>query len=157
MLEDAIKTHLLSKAAITDGTGVSDFDGVGTRIWYGDIPPKINALPDVTFEIVSGDHEATLTGDAADLQFPSYVFTARSITEPTPCIKLADLIRRALHELRNGATVTTTYSGSVDIESVEILGETDDTESLKDGSEKVVYERLIVARVGYRHSIDSVS
>ena len=149
MLEDALKTHLLSKTQITDV--------VVDRVWYGDIPPEKDALPDVTFEIVRGKHAPTVNGDAIDLQTPIVAFTCRSLVEPTPCIELAALVRRSLLEFATGATVVTTYSGSVDVESCDILGEEDDQTLLKDGSEKVVYERMILARIGYRYSTAAVT
>ena len=143
MLELALQTHILAASAISSA--------IGSRCWFQEPDPTATQLPDVVFERASESQEETHDGDAEDLQFPLYEFTARSL-QPSETITLADKVRRQLRLLRTGATVTTT-AGDVVVDQLDVLGVTDEPVTVSvDGSERVAYARSILCRIGFRQS-----
>lgn len=147
MLELALQAHLISKTQITAIAG--------ERIWWQGPDPQNAELPDVSFTLDT-PHKATHDGNAEDLQFSVVTFEARTL-EPSPCITLAGLIRRALRELKNGATVSTS-AGDVVVEQLCPIAVDDHTTHYRaDGTERTVYTRTFICRVGYRHSNATVT
>jgi len=146
-LELALKAHLASKSQITAI--------VEQRIWWNAPDPQTAELPDITFEL-STAHQPTHDGNGEDLQFSIVTFHARSL-EPSPCITINDLVRRACRDLALGATVSTA-SGDVEIEQLCQLATDDDQANYKaDGTERTVYRRSFVCRVGFRHSTEALT
>lgn len=147
MLELALQTHLLAQGVITAV--------VGTRVRFGHIEPSGDGIPDVLYRVADQTNFETFDGAGEDLQFPIYEFECRSWL-PTEAITLAGYVRRALRELRTGATITTTL-GDVLIEQVSILGVDDETTRFEgSGKSRLVYSRVVVAQVGYRFETGSV-
>lgn len=143
MLELALQTHILAASAISDD--------IASRCWFQEPDPTQTQLPDVLFSRVSESQQETHDGDGDDLQFPLYEFTARSL-QPSDCITLGDNVRRQLRQLRTGATVTTT-AGDVVVDTLDVLGVTDETATVSvDGSERVAYSRTVLCRIGFRQS-----
>lgn len=146
MLELGLKTFLASKNSISAI--------VGSRIWWSAPDPQTANLPDLTFDALT-NFNSTHDGEGEDLQFPVVTVECRTL-EPTPCITLADLVRRSLRELSSGATVSTTV-GDVVFEQCEILAQGDDQATYQvDGTERTVYSRFVTCRLGFRFSTASV-
>jgi hypothetical protein len=148
MPELALKTHLIAQTAIAAI--------VGTRIAFGDIQPARDGVPDILFRLNSLDNEETFDGNGEDLQFPLFEFECRS-WKPSQTITLANLVRRALRELRTGATISTT-SGNVVIDQLSILGvEDDSTEIEGNGKTRLIYSRTVLTQLGFRYSVAAVT
>lgn len=150
-LEIALRTHLLSKSAIT--TLVSQ------RVVFGDIRESVEELPHIAFKIDDSDWQSTLDGVAVDLQFPSVEFEVRA-EDPGNLATLANLIRRALVEMETGASIITTNEGTIVIESAEILDGGTDLSPLKlveDDNTIEVLRRSVLVQIAFRYSVAAVS
>lgn len=141
-LEKALQTHLAADAGVS---------AITSSIWFGNVAPQRETLPDILFRLADGPIDETFDGNGEDLQFLFYEFEARS-WKPTQQIELAEAVRVALRSIRTGATIVTT-DGNVTVEQVSLFGYADDDSEFEDGGKaRTLYSRTVLANIGHRIS-----
>lgn len=147
MLQQALRTYLLSKAAITTI--------VAQRIHVGDfVPANKTDIPAIGIEQVPTPRTQQLDGEECDLQFPVFEIVSKALLY-TSSGALCTLVRRALHSLRLGGTVVITVDGApqnVVIEQVDVLGDWQDDEE-DYGHGFTIKPWVLKIRVGWRENV----
>ena len=153
MLEQALRTFLLTFAAITAQ--------VSTRILVGE--KKFADQGDLPAITIEGHHHlkplATVDGGVVDLQFPLFDVVVHSVLFETS-IAIGELVRRALLNLANGGVVAITVDGSpvnVTIEQLDPVCDPycDNEEHIGHGlTDK---PRVLTIQVGWRQNVTPLS
>lgn len=149
MLEQALRTFLLTFAAITAK--------VGTRIHVGQKKfTEDSELPAITIEgHLERNPLETYDGGATDLQFPQFDVVIHGLLFETT-IEIGELVRRAFLNLQNGGTIAITVDGSpvnVTVEQLDFSTNAycDDEEHLGHGyTDK---PRVVTIQVGWRQNV----
>jgi hypothetical protein len=150
MLEQALRTYLLSKTAIAAL--------IGARAHVGDFVPGKDDMPALGIESLESASQQCLDGTPCDLQFPLFRIVAKGQLY-TDSDKLIRLVRAAFLAVPLGMTVNTTVDGApitVTIEQVDLLGEPSNDPEEDYGHGFTIKPRVLKIRVGWREPITSI-
>ena len=151
MLENALRTFLLSKTAIAAL--------IGTKVQVGDfVPLKPEDMPVIGIESDEIPSQQSLDGTACDLQFPVYRIVGRDrlYLNSERAIRL---VRQAFLGVPLGMSVTIMDNGApvtVKIEQVDLLSEPYNGDEEDYGHGFTIKPRILKIRVGWREPVTSI-
>lgn len=151
MLEQALRTFLLSKTAITAL--------IGTRCHVGDfVVGAATDIPALGIESENAVSSSYLDGNPVSLQFPIFRIVAKGALY-TDSDKLLRLVQAAFRGIPLGMSVTTTVDGAtatVTIEQVDLLTEPANDPEEDYGHGFTIKPRVIKIRVGWRAPVTTI-
>lgn len=148
MLEQALRTYLLSKTPIT--ALVKD------RIHVGDfVPLKKEDMPSIGIETDPQERDQNIDGTAVSMQFPHFDIVVKALQFSTS-LAIGDLIAKAFRGIALGASIAVTGAADpVLITQVDILGQWNDKEE-ESGHALTVKPRVIKIRVGWLEDTSTI-
>jgi hypothetical protein len=151
MLEQALRTFLLTKTAIT---GL-----VGQRIHVGDFVPLADAdMPALGIEGEAAGSQQCLDASPISLQFPTFVIRAKGRLFLDSC-NIIDQVVAACLGVPLGMVVTITVNSApvnVTIVQVDLLSEPYNEEEVDYGHAYTIKPRAVKIRVGWRRPVTTI-